>query len=121
MHLKYLAIGPVIAITGAYDCLPLPAEVGICERGKMFMITRAANGEVVFAVSGRMDAENLAEVKTLFNSEASSRRITLDLKELTLVDQDAVRFLERCEIDNIDLKNCPAYIREWITRERNQR
>jgi hypothetical protein len=68
-----------------------------------------------------MDAENLAEVKTLFNSEASSRRITLDLKELTLVDQDAVRFLERCEIDNIDLKNCPAYIREWITRERNQR
>jgi anti-anti-sigma regulatory factor len=86
----------------------------------MLKITRAANGEVVFTVSGRMDAENLRELKTLLSSEPKGRRITLDLKELTLVDQDAVRFLERCEIDNMQLKNCPAYIREWITRERGQ-
>jgi len=86
----------------------------------MLKITRAVNGEVVFTVSGRMDAENLPELKALFSSEPSGRRITLDLKELTLVDQDAVRFLERCEAHNIQLKNCPAYIREWITRGRNQ-
>jgi len=86
----------------------------------MLKITRAANGDVVFTVSGRMDSENLAEMKALFSSEANSRRITLDLKELTLVDQDAVCFLMRCEADNIQLKNCPAYIREWITRERGQ-
>jgi anti-anti-sigma regulatory factor len=86
----------------------------------MLKITRAANGEVVFTVSGRMDAENLVELKTLLSAEGSGQRITLDLKELTLVDQDAVRFLERCEADNIQLKNCPAYIREWITRERGQ-
>ncbi len=86
----------------------------------MLKITRAANGDVVFTVSGRMDAENLAELKTLFSLEAKGRRITLDLKELTLVDQDAVSFLARCEADNIQLKNCPAYIREWITRERGQ-
>src|SRR6267143_5622840 len=96
------------------------AEVGICERGKMLKITRAANGEVVFSVSGRLDAENLAELKTLFSSESGGRRITLDLKELTRVDQDAVRFLKSCEADNIQLKNCPAYIREWITRERGE-
>ena len=84
----------------------------------MLKITRAANEEVVFTVSGRMDAENLAELEALFNSEASGRRITLDLMELTLVDQDAVSFLMRCEADNIQLKNCPAYIREWITRGR---
>lgn len=86
----------------------------------MLKIMRAANGEVVFTVSGRLDEENLAELKTLFNSEAKDRRITLDLRELTLVDHDAVRFLMRCEADNIQLKNCPAYIREWITRERGQ-
>ena len=86
----------------------------------MLKITRAANGEVVFTVSGRMDAENLRELKTLLSSEPNGRRITLDLKELTLVDQDAVRFLERCEIDNMQLKNCPAYIREWITTERGE-
>ena len=86
----------------------------------MLKITRAANGEVIFTVSGRMDAEHLAELKALFSSEANGRRITLDLRDLTLVDQDAVSFLERCEADNIQLKNCPAYIREWITKERGQ-
>ena len=44
--------------------------------------------------------------------------LVLDLKDLTLVDRDTVRFLESCEEDGIKLKNCPAYIREWITRER---
>jgi len=83
-------------------------------------ITRAANGEVVIKLSGRMDAENLAELETLMTSEADSRRVVLDLRDLTLVDQDAVSFLKRCEADNVTLKNCPAYIREWITRERNQ-
>jgi anti-anti-sigma regulatory factor len=86
--------------------------------GKMLKITRSANGEVTFTVSGRMDAENLAELEMLFGSEANGCRITLDLKDLTLVDQDAISFLERCEADNIQLKNCPAYIREWITRGR---
>jgi ABC-type transporter Mla MlaB component len=86
----------------------------------MFKITRAGNGDVVFMVSGRVDAENLPELKTLFSSEASGRRITLDLRELTRVDQDAVRFLMHCEDGNIQLKNCPAYIREWIERERSQ-
>jgi anti-anti-sigma regulatory factor len=86
----------------------------------MLRITRAANGEVIFTVSGRMNAENLPDVKTLFSSEANGRRITLDLKDLTLVDRDAVSFLERCEADNIELKNCPVYIREWITRQRGQ-
>jgi anti-anti-sigma regulatory factor len=85
----------------------------------MLKITRAVNGEVVLTLSGRMDAENVIELKSLFKSEAEGRRIVLDLKDLTLVDREAVRFLERCETDSIKLKNCPAYIREWITRERD--
>jgi anti-anti-sigma regulatory factor len=83
-------------------------------------ITSAANGEVVIKLSGRMDAENIGELETLVREEAKGRRIVLDLKDLTLVDQDAVSFLKRCEADNITLKDCPAYIREWITRGRNQ-
>jgi len=86
----------------------------------MLKITRAANGEVIFTVSGRMDAEHLAELKTLLSSEANGCSIILDLRDLTLVDQDAVSFLEHCEAGNIQLKNCPAYIREWITKERAQ-
>jgi hypothetical protein len=49
---------------------------------------------------------------------ASVAVIMLDLKDLMLVDRDAVSFLEQCEADSIKLTNCPAYIREWIRRER---
>ncbi len=84
----------------------------------MLKITRATNGEVIFTVSGRMDAEHVAELKRLLSSEANGCSIILDLRDLTLVDQDTVSFLERCEAGNIQLKNCPAYIREWITRGR---
>ena len=86
----------------------------------MLRITWDTNGEVVFKVSGRLDAENVGDLKALFSLEASGRRIVLNLLELTLVDRDAVRFLEGCEADGIELRNCPAYIREWITRERRR-
>jgi anti-anti-sigma regulatory factor len=84
----------------------------------MLKITRAQNGEVVFKLSGRMDGENVSELKTPLHSEASDRPLVLDLKDLTLVDQDAVSFLRRCEAGGIQLKNCPAYIRQWINGER---
>jgi hypothetical protein len=70
-------------------------------------------------VSGRLNAENLGDLETQLQSDAEGRRIILDLKDLILVDREAVKFLERCEADSIKLKNCPAYIREWIVRERN--
>ena len=108
----------MIAITKSCD--PPARKSERLNRGKMLKITRSANGEVIFTVSGRMDAENLAELELLFDSEANGRRITLDLKDLTLVDQDAISFLERCEAGNIQLRNCPAYIREWITRGRGE-
>ncbi len=85
----------------------------------MLKITRAGNGEVVFKLSGRMGAENIGELETLISAEASGRRIVLDLKDLTLVDQDAVNFLRRCEADSLQLRNCPAYICKWMTGERN--
>jgi anti-anti-sigma regulatory factor len=87
----------------------------------MLMIRRAGNGEVVFTVSGQMDRGNVAELQSVISSEATGRRIVLDLKDLILADQDVVSFLVRCEADGIQLKNCPAYIREWVLRERKTR
>jgi hypothetical protein len=90
-------------------------------RGKMLRITRAENGEVIFKVSGRMGAENVGELEALIRTEVRGPRIVFDLKDLTLVDEDAVSFLRRCELDRITLRNCPAYIREWILREQKRR
>jgi len=87
----------------------------------MLRITRAANGEAVFRLSGRLGAESVAELERLFSAEASGRPIVLDLKDLTLADREAVIFLAKCEADTVQIKNCPPYIREWIKRERLER
>jgi len=84
----------------------------------MLRIKRATNGQVVLLVSGQINAENVSELEDLIDSEDPARPIVLDLRELTLVDRDAVKFLERCESVRVQLKNCPAYVREWIARER---
>jgi hypothetical protein len=84
----------------------------------MLKIRRSANGQVVFALSGRMVQDDVTELEALIGLEAKDRPIVLDLKEVTLVGRDAITFLERCEGDNITLTNCPAYIREWITGHR---
>jgi hypothetical protein len=47
--------------------------------------------------------------------------VAIDLKEVFLVDGEAVRLLELIEANGTELKNCPAYVREWIMRERASR
>lgn len=85
----------------------------------MLKIQRSARGEIVFRLTGRMDEENIGELNAILSSEGPDQRILLDLTDLTLVDRDAVVFLDHCEKDSIKLVNCPSYIREWIIRERN--
>jgi PAS domain S-box-containing protein len=63
-----------------------------------------------------MKAEEVAELKALF--DADYRTIVLDLRDLRLADRDAVKFLRDCEADGMKLENCPAYVREWMEREK---
>ena len=46
--------------------------------------------------------------------------VAFDLKDVLLVDREAVELLAFSEFNGLELRNCPAYIREWITRERVQ-
>jgi anti-anti-sigma regulatory factor len=83
----------------------------------MLRITRTANGGVVFKLSGRIQTENIAELEALLSAETSGRHVLLDLSDLTLVDQGVVSFLKDSEADGIELKDCPAYVREWMKQE----
>jgi hypothetical protein len=65
-----------------------------------------------------MDRDDVAELEALISVEGNESSIILDLNDLTLVGQDAITFLDKCEVDGIALKNCARYIREWITRQR---
>ena len=87
----------------------------------MLRIQREANGQIVMRISGRLDGQNLAELKQLLQSEEGGRPIVLDLRALTLVDQEAVRFLGQCDSNGIELPNCAPYIREWMERQRDGR
>ena len=87
----------------------------------MLRIQRSTErSRVVFALSGRIEAEEVAELQRLFQSESKDHNLVLDLKDLRLVNREAVRFLSGCEADGIQLRNCPAYIREWIVAERDK-
>jgi len=84
----------------------------------MLRIQRAANGNVVFSLSGRIEPQDIDELRRLFGLEASAVHIVLNLKELVLVDGDGVEFLARCEAGGMTLENCPAYVRKWIDQQR---
>jgi len=85
----------------------------------MLRIRKSSNGEVLFALSGRIGSEHVAELESLIRAEEKGRRIVIDLKDVSLAGEDGVIFLARCEAENITLVNCRPYIREWITRQNN--
>jgi hypothetical protein len=89
-----------------------------CEPDGMLRIERQSKGRssTNLKLSGRMQADGLSEL--LAEIEKCNPLPILDLKEVTLLDRDSVRFLLRCESEGIQLANCPLYVQEWIMRER---
>jgi ABC-type transporter Mla MlaB component len=85
----------------------------------MWKVQKMAEGELVLLnLGGRLEGRELTELQSVIASESEDRKIALDLRDLKLVDQETVTFLARCETGGAQLRNCPAYIREWINRER---
>jgi anti-anti-sigma regulatory factor len=83
-----------------------------------FRIERTASGRavVVLHVSGRIDRENVETLREAIAQETG--RVALDLTEVRLVDREAVKFLAISEANGVELRNCAAYIHEWIAREK---
>jgi anti-anti-sigma regulatory factor len=85
-----------------------------------FRIETAARGRFsVFTLSGRIEAQAIAELERLFELQTDDRDIVVDLKDVSLVDREAMRFFVRCEADGVTLENCTPYIREWMEREKD--
>jgi predicted metal-binding protein len=71
---------------------------------------------VILCISGRIAKQDVDMLQDLLKQEKSA--VAIDLKDVFLVDREAVKFLALCESNGAELRNCPAYIREWVTRER---
>lgn len=85
-----------------------------------FRIETAARGRfTVLTVSGRFETEAIAELRRLLELQADYRDIILDLKDVSVISRDVMRFLARCESDGVKVENCAPYIREWMEREKD--
>ena len=73
----------------------------------------------IIRLSGRLQSEHLDELRTQIKGNPS--RIALDLDGVTLVDVEAVRFLNTCEGINVELLHYSPYIREWMVREHGRK
>ena len=85
-----------------------------------FRIETATRGRsTVFVLSGRIETDAIAELMRLLERQTDWRDIVLDLKDVSVVDRDAMGFLARCEADGVKLENLTPYIREWMEREKD--
>jgi predicted metal-binding protein len=66
-----------------------------------------------------MDNQAIAELKRLFELQTESLMSVVDLKNISVIDREVMHFLMNCEADGVKLENCPAYIREWMEREKD--
>jgi hypothetical protein len=87
----------------------------------MLRIQRSVSRGVVFSLSGRIEIEDVAELQRILDLETVEKSVAFDLRDVTIVDRDALQFLARCEADGIDLENVPAYVRDWLATEQSQR
>jgi anti-anti-sigma regulatory factor len=83
----------------------------------MLKIRRTSDrAAIVLTVCGRLDADNVSELRQSLDAAPSGEVVVLDLADLVLADREAVRFLGEHEAGGrVVLRNCPAYIRRWLT------
>lgn len=80
------------------------------------IVEESDDDKIVLRLIGRIESEHLDDLKARIANE--TRLIVLDLSEIKLVNQAAIRFLRLNEDSGIELRNCPAYVREWIRLDR---
>lgn len=71
---------------------------------------------VVLRLSGRIGRDDVDTLREAMGREKGP--VAIDLTEIMLVDREVVRLFATSELNGIELRNCPAYIREWVTKEK---
>ena len=69
---------------------------------------------VLLHISGHLQEAHVSMIEELTAKETDP--VVLDLEEVTLVDREVVRLLAACDARGIGLRNCPAFIREWMSK-----
>ena len=114
---QWLTNGAPVAYLSVGESLNRGMPPALQGKHQMWKMEKDCNGPAtILRLSGRIQSDDIASIQSVMG-DGCPRKI-LDLSEVTLVDLDVIRFLMSCEDDGIELVQCPAYVREWILRER---
>ena len=69
---------------------------------------------VLLHISGHLQQVHVSMIEDLIAQETDP--VILDLEKVTLIDREMVRFFAACNARSIELRNCPAFIREWMSK-----
>lgn len=85
-----------------------------------FRIDRTVSGDgiVVLGISGRIARQDLDTLHTILEAEEGA--VAVSLENVELIDREVVKYLAQRELNGTVLRDCAAYIREWVSRERTE-
>jgi anti-anti-sigma regulatory factor len=78
--------------------------------------THPADHSVTILLNGVFREESLPELEeSIVRARQAQQRVFIDLSEVTLVDRKAVQYFANQSFEEVELINCPAYLRPWIS------
>jgi len=84
-----------------------------------FKIERSSDGaRSTIRLVGSVQSEDLSEIA--HQLDVCGPGAALDLEGVTVVGVNVIHFLGERERQGTELLHCPAYVREWISREGEQ-
>ena len=81
------------------------------------IITEAHPAEraVTLLLNGKFSEDALPELEqSIAEARDAQKRVYIDLSEVTLVDRKAVQYFSDQAGHDVELVNCPIYLRRWI-------
>ena len=85
-----------------------------CKIDRLFI----GEDRVRLSISGQITGQDVDLLRNLLEQERTA--VAIDLENVHLVDHEAVKLLALSEANGVELRNSPAYVREWVGRERAQ-
>ena len=74
-----------------------------------------AEHAVTLLLNGKFCEDAIPELEqSISDARGAHQRIVIDLSEVTLVDRKAVQYISDQAGSDIQLVNCPIYLRRWI-------
>ncbi len=85
---------------------------------KITMELHPSESSITLVLNGRLSEDALAELKSSISAaRKAQQRVYIDLSEVTLVDRKTVEYFSKQAGNDVQLVNCPVYLRQWITQE----